>query len=891
MEMLIGLGLVGALLGGWASKSWAGLLAGLILGLLIAWLYRQGRRIEMLEKRLSALQQVPSSVDEPVSAPPPPFVSDEAVATTGIEATAPPLIEVELPDLPADPLGDKSASMPQPRPPAWQQLLTHFFTDGNVVVRVGLLLLFIGVAFLLKYAAEHSLLPIELRLAGAALGGMALIGLGWYLRQRRRGYALLLQGGGLGLFYIVVFAATSLYGLLPPLLALLLMVALVMLSVVLAWWQDSLSLAAFGLSGGFLAPVLTSTGQGSHVMLFSYYALLNLGILGIAWRKAWRVLNLLGFVFTFIIGTLWGVMQYRPEDYATTQPFLIFFFMLYVAVAVLFALRQPLRLRGYVDAGLVFGVPIVGFALQSALVYRIEFGLAFSALSLGAFYLLLASALWRRQLAGMGLLVVAFLALGVVFASLVIPLALDGRWTAAAWALEGAALLWIGLRQQRLAPRLFGLLLQLGAGLAFLLTVWTEVTAPPLFNNAMLGMMMVALAGLFSAYVLQRHAAALRGWEQPLSALLLGWGVLWWLAMGLWEIERLVNSHLLHIFSLMFISFSLYLAGIAARRLSWSLLDWPRLAMLPLVLLLVLNAWAQAELAPWINGWGALAWPLWFAVQYSTLRHLQQGPCRAYLGFAHAASLWLLLLLGTVELHHWLASGLGATSAWTQAGSALLLFAALALLPRWATRLPLGPWFDVYRALALLPVVGVLLAWFILASIQSADPAPLPWLPLLNPLELMQLLVLLALADWLRQPSCQALWQTHQIPVGLPWAVLGLAAFVLLNSVLAHAVHHWAGVAWHWQALQQSMLLQTTLSVAWTLCALALSWWATRRAWRSLWFVAVGLLALVVLKLFFVDLAESGTVERIVSFIAVGLLMLLMGYLSPLPPHKREEAA
>jgi uncharacterized membrane protein len=188
-------------------------------------------------------------------------------------------------------------------------------------------------------------------------------------------------------------------------------------------------------------------------------------------------------------------------------------------------------------------------------------------------------------------------------------------------------------------------------------------------------------------------------------------------------------------------------------------------------------------------------------------------------------------------------------------------------------------------------VVGVLLGWFILASAQSADPAPLPWLPLLNPLELMQLLVLLALADWLRQPGCQRLWQRHQIPAGLPWAVLGLAAFVLLNSVLAHAVHHWAGVAWHWQTLQQSMLLQTTLSVAWTLCALALSWWATRRAWRSLWFVAVGLLAVVVLKLFFVDLAESGTVERIVSFIAVGLLMLLMGYLSPLPPHKREEAA
>ncbi|MCW8825565.1 MAG: DUF2339 domain-containing protein, partial [Gammaproteobacteria bacterium] len=225
----------------------------------------------------------------------------------------------------------------------------NFFLDGNVVVRVGIVVLFFGVAFLLKYASDHSLLSIEWRLSGAALGAVALIAAGWRLRHRRLAYALLIQGGGTGLLYLTVYASAKLYHLIPVGMAFGLMLALVAFSALLALLQNSRSLAVFGISGGFLAPVLTSTGDGSHVMLFSYYALLNGGILGIAWFKAWRELNLLGFLFTFIIGSVWGLQYYRPEHFATTEPFLILFFLFYVAIAILYAVRQPLQLKGYVD--------------------------------------------------------------------------------------------------------------------------------------------------------------------------------------------------------------------------------------------------------------------------------------------------------------------------------------------------------------------------------------------------------------------------------------------------------------------------------------------------------------------------------------------------------------
>ncbi|HAO20787.1 MAG TPA: DUF2339 domain-containing protein, partial [Desulfobacteraceae bacterium] len=245
-------------------------------------------------------------------------------------------------------------------------------------------------------------------LAAVAAGGIAMLLVGWRLRESRRGYALILQGGAVGILYLDLFAAAKLYHLIPMGLAFTLMTALVALSGVLAILQDAQGLAAFGAAGGFLAPVLTSTGGGSHVMLFSYYALLNLGILGIAWFKSWRPLNLIGFAFTFAIGTVWGSNYYQPAHFATTEPFLIFFFLLYVAVSILFAHRQPPNLKGFVDGSLVFGLPAIAFALQSALIRQYEYGTSLSALSMSAFYIGLATWLWRSRIDGMRMLTESF---------------------------------------------------------------------------------------------------------------------------------------------------------------------------------------------------------------------------------------------------------------------------------------------------------------------------------------------------------------------------------------------------------------------------------------------------------------------------------------------------
>src|SRR5574337_39146 len=506
--------LVTALLGAWIGGTlWGigGALAGGLLGLLLSRQLRVAasteqlrqleRRVDALESELAQLRRIhPGAHPAGARDALPPVLSLEietlAQATPPLPSpAAPSQAEEEPPPLTAS----NTAQTPGELDILYERA-REWLVGGNTLVRIGLLVLFFGLAFLARYAVEAGLVPVELRLAGIAAGGIALLLGGWRLRDRRAGYALSLQGGGVAVLYLTVFAALRLYGLLPAGLAFALLLAIVALGALLAILQNAPALAVIGTAGGFVAPILASTGAGSHVQLFSYYTLLNAGVLAIAWKKAWRLLNLVGFAFTFLIGLAWGARYYQPAFLASTEPFLTVFFLMYLAAAVFYALRHATDLRHYVDGTLVFGLPVVAFGLQAGLVRGIPFALAWSALALGALYVLLAAALRRRREPNLKLLVEAFLALGVAFLTLALPLALEGKWTAAAWALEGAALVWVGQRQGRKLATAAGLLLQLGAGVAFVDGGGLSATGRglPVANSHCLGAVLLALAGLFT---------------------------------------------------------------------------------------------------------------------------------------------------------------------------------------------------------------------------------------------------------------------------------------------------------------------------------------------------------------------------------------------------------
>lgn len=453
-----------------------------------------------------------------------------------------------------------SSPPPAPAVPLRERLpapLANLLFGGNTLVKIGVLILFLGLAFLLRYSAARFSWPVELRyLAVAAVGALLLL-LGLGLRRRRAAYALILQGAGVGVFYLTALAAMKISALLDAGSGFALLFAAALLGAALAVVQNAPLLAMVAALEGFAAPLLASTGANQPVLLFSYLLVLDAAIALIAWFRAWRGLNLIGFGGSFMLASAWAQSHYDSGQYATVQPFLLLFFLLFCAIGLLFArrtlidapaappgqalvlrARAALRRAGRVDSTLVFGTPVAAFGMQVALMQPWEYGAAWSALAFAGFYLLLGRLVFTRQPAGLALLAEAYAIVGVIFATLAIPLGLEGRWTGAAWAVEAAGMYWLGARQQRGYARAFAFVVFAGALLRLLEATrirdwvdWVDLGAAapgqPLLVGTLIGPLLVA-AGAFAIWGLHLRFKLDRGGQREALA----GGAMPWLGMA-----------------------------------------------------------------------------------------------------------------------------------------------------------------------------------------------------------------------------------------------------------------------------------------------------------------------------------------------------------------------
>ena len=185
-------------------------------------------------------------------------------------------------------------------------------------------------------------------------------------------------------------------------------------------------------------------------------------------------------------------------------------------------------------------------------------------------------------------------------------------------------------------------------------------------------------------------------------------------------------------------------------------------------------------------------------------------------------------------------------------------------------------------------LAALTIATFALNVESAGEAAPLPYLPLVNPLELASVLVVLALLAWLAVLGRQST-QLAVVARARP-AVAAAAAWFLVTMTVARTVHHWTGVPYDLDSLADSTTFQSALSIVWGVAGLAGMLVGARSLRRSVWFVGAALMAIVVAKLFLVDLGSTGTLARVVSFLGVGLLLLVVGYFAPVPPRAEAEA-
>ncbi len=314
------------------------------------------------------------------------------------------------------------------------------------LIRAGIIAIVTCVGYFLKWSIDRNLLGPEARVGMSVFFGLALLVAGVKLLGRK--WHLLGQGflgGGIAILYFSMFATGPLYHLVPISVAFGLMVLVTFAAGILSVRVNSLLVAILGIIGGYATPILLRTDAPNLPALYAYLLLLGLGILGIARAKQWRLLNYLGFVFTYMlfIGSL-------PADRAPQFPliltFLTLFFVLHSSLVFFHNLMKSVK------ATLLEILHMVANAVvYSWLAYGLILGVhgrpypALMTLALSGFFIAHVWIFLKRKVADRSLLI-ALLALSAFYATITMPLALEKESLTISWSLLALMFLWLGVK-------------------------------------------------------------------------------------------------------------------------------------------------------------------------------------------------------------------------------------------------------------------------------------------------------------------------------------------------------------------------------------------------------------------------------------------------------------
>lgn len=871
--------------------------------------------------------------------------------------------------------------------------IKNWFFGGNLVVRVGVLVLLVGVVLLLRLLSDYIEIPLTVKLLGIGIIGLALAALGLKLARNRFAYGITLQGAGLAIAYLTTFFAYSAYQVLASAPSFMGLGILSAITIALAVRQNAFPLALLALSGGFFAPILTSSDLGNLVTLFSYYLLLNVTIAVIAHYRTWKMLNLLGMMVTFGLAYYWGAAENVSAVIEAQRWSLVLLVALHVMLYLFVVIRYAQQIIAYntlndadfahtdtvnnaenpsnldrfslgnnsyvfpIDTGLLFSVPILAFGLFAALLDAIPNGLTVTSAILAAVYLGLGWLFIQRS-QRYALITEGMLALGFGFLALVIPLALDAEWIAFGWSVQGLALVWFGRRSLRAWSVLFGLLLQLlsiamliinvvfahqdyptlaltSSAISYLATIFIlrasnspiddanhQLNANPILTEhpKALGLSETAAQQWLNSINSQSIAFTLT-WQRPALIRLLTLTTMGWLLyvlvidFGQWFASwRLATTALLGLAMLtsliVYQAINHYEAWREIRQFSHGLL----------LLFYAMLIFQLPQKYEFDYQWTTFHWPIFITL---------------LIGWLVAGQLWLKTWHKKAELKRfdsasWLGTGVIVLAELvhyqvpdSDGVMTILVPVAFMLAGLWWTQRHAVPqyseeqsntqskaaasllapsWFDWHQALldSAKIFVPITLGWAIFTNFTYDGVIwGLPYFPLFNLYDVtLWLVVFYSLGVYLfRQPFGR---QSRNLLTAIPkndmlLIVLALIGLWIGSSMLVRTLHAFIGTPlWTGDLYDMtggawsSEQVQTGLTILWTLIALVATIIASRHGQHTLWFMGIGLLGVVVLKLVLVDLSQTEAIWRVISFLGAGSLILVIGYLAPLPPARQD---
>jgi uncharacterized membrane protein len=375
---------------------------------------------------------------------------------------------------------------------------------GHWLNYVGILAMAIAIAFFLKYAFDNNWIGPSGRVAIGVLIGTAMFPLSHW--QLKRGYTYFSEGiAGLGaaVLYLSVWAGWHYYQLFQQNTAFILMILVTAAMSAVAITRDSERIALLALIGGALTPILVSTGRNEEMALFTYIAILGLGMLGIAFQRKWASLPRVQFIATLLYFWGWYNEFYSPRALDETIFFATVFFALFTALPLVRSIQ-----------GEEFAHAEIAILLSNASQYLIalrlmlwpghRWNLTFALVALAATHFAAAEVVARRTTGVARAAKLVYTGLAVAFLTLAVPSAFDDEWMTIAWAVEGALVIWSGLRVRAAAFRALGFVLFLVV--AFRLMAMPIHADPVFLFNARFLTQALCAAAFLAAFVFAQRS-------------------------------------------------------------------------------------------------------------------------------------------------------------------------------------------------------------------------------------------------------------------------------------------------------------------------------------------------------------------------------------------------
>lgn len=358
-----------------------------------------------------------------------------------------PSIEVTAPQTDALTTAQQSQTTPQTnkQSPLRKSNLEKFIGE-NLLNKIGILITVIGVAIGAKYSIENELISPLTRIVLGYVSAIGLFGFGMKLKKKYESYSAVLVSGAISILYFITFFAYSFYELIPQSLAFLLMVLFTGFTVVAALNYNKQIIAHLGLVGAYAVPFLLSNDSGRVDILFSYMAIVNAGILVIAFKKYWKPLYYTAFVMTWLIYSFWFLFDYKESEHFTVG--LAFLFLFYILFYLTFLAYKLVKKEMFAATDIVllllnsFVFYGLGYAILSTNATATHY-LGLFTLGNAIVHFIVAVVIYKQSLSDKKLFYLAT-ALVLTFISIAIPVQLDGNWVTLLWTAQAVLLFWLG---------------------------------------------------------------------------------------------------------------------------------------------------------------------------------------------------------------------------------------------------------------------------------------------------------------------------------------------------------------------------------------------------------------------------------------------------------------